>query len=177
MTMFMATRALRAYPSWSRPFIHWFLPACRTCRAEVKRARKILLQELDSRTSLKKEAATGSGQAKGKYEDTITWVEEAQAGRAYDPVGTQLGMAMAAVVTTSELLKQALIEICTHSELIVPLRDEILASVRAHGWTTAGLFNMQLLDSVVKETQRLNPGSEGMLALTSLWLPTLLTRY
>ncbi|KAF2451828.1 cytochrome P450 [Karstenula rhodostoma CBS 690.94] len=160
MTMFMAARALRTCPSWTRPFIHWLLPACRTCRAEVKRARRILQQELEKRAIQKKEAASDQGQVPEKREDAITWVEEVTAGRAYGPVGMQLGMSMAAVVTTSELLKQALINICAHPELVEPLRDEIETSVRAHGWTTAGLFNMQLLDSVITETQRLNPLAE-----------------
>ncbi|OAG08623.1 cytochrome P450 [Paraphaeosphaeria sporulosa] len=160
MTMFMATRALRSCPSWTRPFVHWFLPACRNCRAEVKCARQLLQQELDKRAIEKREAASCQDQASVKPEDSITWVEEATAGRSYDAVGMQLGMSMAAIVTTSELLKQALTNICAHPELVAPLRDEIEASVRAHGWTTAGLFNVQLLDSVIKETQRLNPLAE-----------------
>lgn len=77
---------------------------------------------------------------------------------------------MAAVVTTSELLKQALINVCAHTDLVEPLRDEINVSVRANGWTTAGLFNMSLLDSVIKETQRLNPLAQGMLQLRKLKL-------
>jgi len=167
VTMFMATRALRAWPRWTRPFVHWFLPACRSCRAEVKRARRILRKEMHERAN-QKEQALFEGNSPRKYEDTITWMEGIRSGRSYDAVAAQLGFAMAALVTTSELLKQVLINVCVHSELIEPLRKEIENSVRAHGWTIAGLFNMQLLDSFIKETQRLSPGSEGGFHLSLL---------
>lgn len=64
--------------------------------------------------------------------------------------------------TTSELLKQALLDIRMHPDLIPALRDEAQKAVEESGWTTAGVFKMQLLDSAVKETQRLKPGSLGM---------------
>ena len=67
---------------------------------------------------------------------------------------------MAAVVTTSELLKQTLIEICSH-ELMIPLREEVEAVVHEPGWSPAALTNMRLLDSVIKETQRLNSAVIG----------------
>ncbi|KAK1807253.1 hypothetical protein LTR12_018403, partial [Friedmanniomyces endolithicus] len=35
---------------------------------------------------------------------------------------------------------------------------EVTAATEEHGFTTAGLYNMKLLDSVIKETQRLKPG-------------------
>jgi hypothetical protein len=167
VTMFMATRALRACPAWTRSFMHWFLPACRKCRGEVKRARRILEQELHRRGNKQKQALNEDYTPK-RYDDTITWMEEIAAGRPYDPVAAQLGISMAAIVTTSELLKQVLVDICSHTELIEPLREEIQDAVRAHGWTTAGLFNMPLLDSVVKESQRLNPLSEGIVQQLSV---------
>ncbi|KAE9374069.1 cytochrome P450 [Stipitochalara longipes BDJ] len=144
MTVFLAARALRPWPRWLRPFVQWFLPACKSCRAEVKRAREVLHK------SLAKRAAEGK-----EYDDSISWFSEIAAGQSYDPVAAQLGMSMAAVVTTSELLKQTLIEICSH-ELMIPLRKEVEAVVHEHGWSPAALTNMRLLDSVIKETQRLN---------------------
>ncbi|CAF3447089.1 unnamed protein product [Fusarium graminearum] len=144
MTVFLAARALRQWPRWLRPLIQWFLPACKSCRAEVKRAREVLEKNLAKRAAEGKE-----------HDDSITWFSEIAAGKSYDPVAAQLGMSMAAVVTTSELLKQTVIEICSH-DLITPLREEIEAVVHEHGWSPAALTNMRLLDSVIKETQRMN---------------------
>lgn len=80
-------------------------------------------------------------------------------GPPLDPAATQLSFAISALHTTTELLKQAILDVAAHPELIEPLREEIKAVVNERGWTTAGLFKMRLLDSVVKETQRLKPGS------------------
>lgn len=149
MTVFLAARALRPWPRWLRPIVQWFLPACKSCRAEVKRAREVLHKSLAKRAAEDKE-----------YDDSISWFSEIAAGQRYDPVAAQLGMSLAAVVTTSELLKQTLIEICSHG-LIIPLREEMEAVVHKHGWSPAALTNMRLLDSVIKETQRLNSAVIG----------------
>lgn len=151
MTVFLAARALRQWPRWLRPLVQWFLPACKSCRAEVKRAREVLEK------TLAKRAADGK-----EHDDSITWFSEIAAGKSYDPVAAQLGMSMAAVVTTSELLKQTVIEICSH-DLIAPLREEIEAVVHEHGWSPAALTNMRLLDSIIKETQRMNSAVIGKL--------------
>jgi len=68
---------------------------------------------------------------------------------------------ISALHTTTELLKQTLWSICTHPELIQPIRDEIENAIRENGWTTAGVIKMRLLDSIVKESQRLKPVGLG----------------
>lgn len=149
MTVFLAARALRAWPRLLRPIVQWFLPACKSCRAEVQRAREVLHKNLAKRAAEDKE-----------HDDSISWFGEIAGGKSYDPVAAQLGMSMAAVVTTSELLKQTIIEICAH-DLVAPLREEVEAVVAEHGWSPAALTNMRLLDSVIKETQRLNSAVIG----------------
>jgi cytochrome P450 len=162
MNAFMAIRALRAWPEFMRPFVHWFLPECVKCREHVRLARSMLQSVLDKRARAR-EAALAEGRTPEKYEDTIAWMEEAAAGRPFDAVAAQLAFAMSAMHTTSELLKQTVLDICKNPELIQSIRDEVDAAISESGWTTAGLFKMQLLDSVVKESQRLKPGSLGEL--------------
>ncbi|KAK1035426.1 hypothetical protein LTR74_018885, partial [Friedmanniomyces endolithicus] len=70
----------------------------------------------------------------------------------------QLGLAISSIHTTTQLLTQTLIDMCMHPALLEPLRKEVTAATEEHGFTTAGLYNMKLLDSVIKETQRLKPG-------------------
>ncbi|KAF3483805.1 cytochrome P450 [Arthroderma uncinatum] len=86
------------------------------------------------------------------------WLRDAAAGRSLDHTAAQLAFAVSALHTTTELLKQTLLDICTHPKLIQPIRDEVSEALKEDGWTTAGLFKMQLLDSVIKESQRLKPG-------------------
>jgi len=48
-------------------------------------------------------------------------------------------------------------------ELIAELRNEVKTSLEANGgiMTTHALYEMKLLDSFMKESQRMNPGNLG----------------
>ncbi|THC98101.1 hypothetical protein EYZ11_002453 [Aspergillus tanneri] len=157
LTFFYSVRALRHWPGFLRPVIHWVVPECRRARYQVRRAHDILTPVLESRAAMKQ--AANAENCSLKFDDSIEWMEEVARGRSFDPVAAQLGMAMGALHTTTELIKQTILDICMHSELIQTLREEIMNAVGESGWTTAGLFKMKLLDSVIKETQRLKPGA------------------
>ncbi|KAI9039701.1 cytochrome P450 [Aspergillus affinis] len=156
VAFFNSVRALRNWPKFLHPVIHWVLPDCQKVRGQVRLARRILTPVLEERTATKKSAETKGH--KLKFDDTIEWTEEVAKGRPYDPIAIQLGLAMGALHTTTQLMQQAILDICAHQDLIKPLREEIAHAVQESGWTTAGLFKMKLLDSVIKETQRLKPG-------------------
>ncbi|KXG49543.1 Cytochrome P450 [Penicillium griseofulvum] len=154
---FMGVRSLRAWPAFLRPLVHWFLPELRKCRQQLRLAR-LILQPIFDRRGYGKSRSISPDKVE-KCEDTIRWLEEIAAGRPYDAAAAQIAFAISAMHTTSELLKQTLLDICMHPELIPVLRDEAQKAVEESGWTTAAVFKMQLLDSAVKETQRLKPGS------------------
>ncbi|KAJ5375854.1 Cytochrome P450 [Penicillium concentricum] len=173
---FMGVRALRAWPAFLRPLVHWFLPELRKCRQQIRLARVMLQPIFDRRVYGQSESSEGDKSE--KFEDTIQWLEEIAAGRPYDAAASQIAFSISAMHTTSELLKQAMLDICMHPELIPALRDEAQKAVEESGWTTAGVFKMQLLDSAVKETLRLKPGSLVNLerkALQDIILPNGLT--
>ncbi|KAL2009416.1 hypothetical protein VTN00DRAFT_5223 [Thermoascus crustaceus] len=159
INMFQSVRVLRSWSDFLRPLVHWFLPECRKCRQQARLVRSMLKPLFERRARAKAAAAGGQKTSSKDSENTIDWIEQATARRPLDAVGAQLGFAIAALHTTTELLRQTLLDICAHPELIQPIRDEVKRAVDESGWTTAGLFKMQLLDSVIKETQRLKPGS------------------
>lgn len=163
MNTFMGIRSLRAWPAFLRPLVHWFLPELRKCRRQLRLAR-LMLQPIFDRRGYGQSHSTKPDQIEN-CEDTIQWLEELAAGRPYDAAAAQIAFAISAMHTTSELVKQALLDICMHPDLIRVLRDEAQKAIEESGWTTAGVFKMQLLDSAVKETQRLKPGSLGMCLL------------
>lgn len=162
VNLFGGVRALRTWPSFTRPLVHWFLPQCRKCREQVNLARTLLRPTLEKREMAKREAEA-KGVSPPKYEDTIFWMQELANRRkeSNDPAATQLAFAISSMHTTSQLMDQVLVDICTHFELIQPLRDELEAALQETNgvWTTATTFKMPLMDSVIKETQRLKPGS------------------
>ncbi|KAJ5822380.1 Cytochrome P450 [Penicillium robsamsonii] len=176
LNTFMGVRALRAWPAVLRPLVHWFLPELRKCRQQVRLAR-VMLQPIFDRRKYGKYQSNEPGKRE-KFQDTIQWLEEVAAGRPYDAAASQIAFAISAMHTTSDLLKQAILDICMHPDLIPVLRDEAHKAVEESGWTTAGLFKMQLLDSAIKETLRLKPGSLVNLerkALKDVTLPNGLT--
>ncbi|KAJ5369475.1 hypothetical protein N7509_014087 [Penicillium cosmopolitanum] len=157
LNTFMGVRSLRAWPAFLRPIVHWFLPELKQCRKQMRLARS-MLQPIFEQRAYSKSTSSESHKAE-KFDDTIQWLEEVAAGRPYDAAAAQIAFAISAMHTTSELLKQALLDICMHPELIPDIRYEASKAVEDSGWSTAGVFKMKLLDSVVKETQRLKPGS------------------
>ena len=46
-------------------------------------------------------------------------------------------------------------------EILEPLRKEIVDTLQQHGWKKAALYNMKLLESVNRESQRLKPVTNG----------------
>jgi cytochrome P450 len=152
---FMAAEELRMCPAAARPIVHWFLPRCRRLRAQVRAARRIMEPVLEKRRQLRRRL-----QAEGKQisaiDDAIEWFDRAAKGRPYDPVSAQLILSVAAIHTTADLTCQTLIHLAQNPEICEPLRREIVDTL-LHGWKKTALYNMKLLDSVIRESQRLKP--------------------
>ncbi|KAK0702528.1 cytochrome P450 [Apiosordaria backusii] len=142
---------LRFIPKPLRFLAHWFLPSCQRARGHVKDARRIIGPVLERRRALKKAGNDTFD------DDAIEWFEREAQGRPYDPVVAQLVMSMAAIHTTTDLTVQVLSDLVQHPELMDALRQEIASALRDGGWTKNSLYNMKLLDSVIKESQRMKP--------------------
>ncbi|KAI1121147.1 cytochrome P450 [Nemania abortiva] len=153
---FLAAYKLRLYPKFSRPLVHWFLPECRLLREQYARARSIIEPVIRQRQQEKLEALA-EGRPVPTFDDAIDWADEESKQFKYEPATFQLGLAGAAMHTTTDLLSKILIELLSQPELIGALRNEIIEVLRAHGWTKVGLYNLKLMDSILKETQRVKP--------------------
>lgn len=110
-----------------------------------------------------KQAAIGRGDLPEKYNDAMEWMERCAKGRPYDAAIAQLTFSVAAIHTTSDMLVQVLYDICAYDGLTEELRAEATAVLKADGWTKTALHKLKLMDSVMKESQRLNPSQISML--------------
>ncbi len=162
VTAFGAAYKLRLYPKFLRPLVHWFLPECQRLRRQYARARSMIEPVINQRLEEKRKALE-EGLPVPTLDDAIEWAQEESKQFKYDPATFQLAMSNAAIHTTSDLLSQTILELLAHPELIQPLRDEIIEVLRIHGWTKTGLYNLKLMDSVLKETQRIKPIQMGKL--------------
>ncbi|KAI0398945.1 cytochrome P450 [Xylaria palmicola] len=156
VAVFNAAKKLRLYPKFLRPFVHWVQPDCRTARSRLSQAR-VIIQEVIDRRRAEKEAAASQGRPIPRPNDAIEWAEEESTNPSYDPAVFQIGLAMAAIHTTTDLLTKTLQKIVTRPTLIDDMRKEIIEVLTRDGMTKTALFNLKLMDSVFKETQRLEP--------------------
>ncbi|CAH0014500.1 unnamed protein product [Clonostachys rhizophaga] len=155
---FSTATSLREYPNWLRNLVHWFHPGCKALRAKGAKARDIITPVIKERRKARAESAA-RGEPPTFYNDAIEWLEEESKGVSYDAAVSQLSLAMAAIETTSDLLTETLLRLARRPGLVEELREEITNVLQAEGWKKTSLYNMKLLDSVIKESQRLRPGS------------------
>ncbi|KXH57510.1 ent-kaurene oxidase [Colletotrichum salicis] len=151
---------LRAVPLRLRPLLHWFSANCRRARESLAEAQKLITPVIDKRRAEKRAAAAAAATAAVSQDsvaplsnDAIEWAEDEAQGGAYDAAIFQLTLSFVAIHTTTNLLAQTLIYLAKESELIGPLRAEIVEVLKAEGWRKSALCNMKLLDSAIKETQ------------------------
>lgn len=148
-----AVHALGQWPFLLRPFVHWFLPEVRTIKGEVARARQILEPVIRKRREAN-EVAKANGEKTSKVADTIGWLDDMFKGEQHDAALMQLGLSFAAIHTTSELVSGIMADLCNNPEWFGPLREEMVASIKEHGWSKKALQAITLTDSLMKESQR-----------------------
>jgi len=150
VNVMLAMQALSVWPRFLQPLVHWFLPSCRRLRAQLREIRNIIQPLVDKRRA----GETGS---KKQSDNLVAWMDEMSRGRPFDAVLSQVASSFAAIHTTSDSFTQLLIDLSTDPELIDSLRKEVITVITSEGWKRSALQNLKLMDSVLKESQRLKP--------------------
>ncbi|CAG8135836.1 unnamed protein product [Penicillium salamii] len=153
---FIAAVALRQWPSFIRPLVANFLPACQKTRRELDEARSIIKPVLQARREAK-EATARDGRTTVRFNDAMQWMEDVAKGRPYDAAVVQMSFSVVAIHTTSDMLTQVLYDLCGKEDIIQALRLEVINVVREEGWGKQSLHKLKIMDSVLKESQRLKP--------------------
>lgn len=155
---FKAAVKLTLLPSFFKPLAARFSKDCNLVRQEIQEARDIITPVLEKRRALK-ENAKANGEPVPTFDDAIDWAENEHDGTPYDPAIFQLVLSFAAIHTTTDLTCQVLLLLAQNPEAITPLREEIIKVLKAEGWRKSALYNMKLLDSAIKEGQRIKPAA------------------
>lgn len=150
---FEAMMILCVIPRWLRPYIHWVLPQCREVRRALIAARKELDPHIERRQRNKAEALARGEES--PFDDAIEWF--AQGGSALPPADCQIALTLAAIHTTTDLLSQTMINIATYPEMFTVLREEIVRVLSVQGLKKSALADLKIMDSFLKETQRMKP--------------------
>lgn len=151
VTGFRAAEKLRLYPKWLRGVAQLYLPECRSLLGMIDRSRGIVGAVIQERRRLASE-----GRYHPAHTDAIDWFEEEAGGRPYDPAMCQMILSTVAIHTTSDLANETMLRLAQDQKLVKELRKEIVDVLQADGWKKTSLYNLKLLDSVLKESQRLN---------------------
>jgi hypothetical protein len=122
----------------------------------MREALGLILPVLKERQE-EKAAARAAGKTPFSYNDAIDWMEDTAKGRPYNPAISQLLLSMAAIHTSADMLTQVLFDIAGREDLVAALREEIMTVVRDNGWSKISLYKLVLMDSTIKESQRLKP--------------------
>ncbi|KAI0468424.1 cytochrome P450 [Xylaria cf. heliscus] len=157
---FAAVGELHRWQPWLRPVVQWFLPHCTAIRSMVPRSRAILREVVRKRTR-EAEAAVADGREPPSYNDAVSWVMSNPDAKV-EHGDFQLALGMAALFTTTDVLRRVLIEIARHQEIIQPLREEIRQQFKEGGLKLNTIFKLELLDSVMKEAQRMASALVGL---------------
>jgi cytochrome P450 len=88
-------------------------------------------------------------------------MDELSRGRQFDAAHSMIATSTAAIHTTSDLFSQLLIDLCKEPDLIDSLRKEVITVITSEGWKRSALQHLKLMDSVLKESQRLKPALIG----------------
>ncbi|KAI1086991.1 cytochrome P450 [Rostrohypoxylon terebratum] len=160
--MFVASRLLRAAPALFRPIVYLLLPQCKRLRQAVKDAHDLIDPEV-ARRKAAVDQAKAAGLKPPKVADTIGWMYEIAKGKEKDFVAGQLSLTMAAMHTTTETSCSALFDICEYPDVAQQLREEVIQVIGENGWAKTSLYKLKLMDSFLKEGQRVRPmGSSTM---------------
>lgn len=157
--VFAAIRKLKAYHYMLRPVAQYFIPEIKTLNEHKTKAREFLLPIIKER-----KAAAAAGQE--QPDDMLQWmINKQDEFKVSDEelADTQLTLSLAAIHTTSGAATDILSELVVRPEVVEELRGEIREVLDRHDGVinTQTLFEMKLLDSVMREAQRMAPINQG----------------
>ncbi|EXJ80589.1 hypothetical protein A1O3_06871 [Capronia epimyces CBS 606.96] len=158
---FTAAYILRLFPPILRPLLHWFLPWTRTLRKDVRKARRLIGPEIERRKK-EEEQDLKAGRKPKQYSDAIAWVQQAssKSGDYCDPIYGQLNYSLGAVHTTTVTFNNTLYNLIANPEYIDELRAELVTVFKdAKGWDKTTLNKLRLMDSCMKESNRMDPAT------------------
>ncbi|KAI5858276.1 cytochrome P450 [Durotheca rogersii] len=165
--LFVAAAKLHIMPRPLRRIASWLIPELKVLRAQIKEAERIFAPVIARRQEMR-HAAIANGWEVPKFDDALGWLErEATAkGLVFDAALVakfEIVVVAVALHTTIDLVQQSMIELAQRPETMQQIRDEVIYHLRAEGLSRASLYKMSMLDSALKETQRMKPIETVML--------------
>lgn len=147
---FLAARQLRLWPRVLQPYVASWIPQVYKIQKQLARADAMITPVIERRRSEKISV---------ERHDSIEWVEAIAKEKNIDywPAAMQLNMALSAIHTTADLITTTMYELVQRPDDIAALRKEIIEVVGTGGLEHVSLYKLKLMDSAIKEAQRIKP--------------------
>ncbi|KAJ6629856.1 cytochrome P450 [Mycena sp. CBHHK59/15] len=154
-------KLINLFPNLLKPIIG---PLLSPLPHAMKRARRHLYPLIEERLSMEAECGEPARDWDGRplallQNDLISWLLEhaPPAERTVHALAQRVLMVnFVAIHTTANSFTQALYHLAASPEYVQPLRAELAAAVRDAGWSKEALSRCVLLDSFLRESQRVN---------------------
>lgn len=105
--------------------------------------------------------AARAGEKPPVVKDWVGWLEEKSEGKPYNVAAAMVIFSVASFHSTTDFLCKMLCDLAQRPECIEQLQEEAAEVLAGHTWTKASFSQLQLLDRCMRESQRLQPLSEG----------------
>lgn len=156
------TDGFRLFPTYLHPMLGYVLPSRRKLQKCTKRIHEFLVPMINERRQRQAEGEELDG-------DIITWMMELANDREYPAENIAqryIYTIIGSMHTVTAAVVDTIYDLCERPEYLEPLRQEV-ADVLKHtdGWKRETGNKMLMMDSFMKEVQRLNPPSARMLVI------------
>lgn len=141
---------LRGFPKWAKPLVAPFFHNCRKLQTLYKHIN-ILLEPL-------REKLDGVD-LEPNPKNPLNFLYQKVGGRLDELVSTVIALCLVSYDGGGELFTHVLHSVFRDNQLVNDLRSEIINVVGKEGFNKNTLQNLVLMDSVLKETQRMHPES------------------
>ncbi|KXJ88150.1 cytochrome P450 [Microdochium bolleyi] len=157
--LFKAATQLRSWPLWLRPIGQFFVPDINSVKEHRRRAKEFLVPIVRER-----QASRAAPDGSEEPDDMLQWMLAKAEKFGNTDEGyiaeLQLTLSLAAIHTTTMTVTHVIYDLIAYCPEVIPeLQSEIRTVLADNGgvMTTQALFQMKLLDSVMRESQRHNP--------------------
>lgn len=164
MNSFKAAQDVRKWPESLQPIVHWFIPSCQKLRTEFDKCDALIKPALKQRRDDKK-TRIARGLEPEEHNDVMDWLEKTTNGQPYDATAAHLTFGMAGIGSSTDIAVKVLYNLCDQPKLMDDLRKEIIEVKSVNEWGKKAFSQLKLMDSVMKETQRLEPLTMGKYSL------------
>ncbi|KAK1229505.1 hypothetical protein PQX77_007428 [Marasmius sp. AFHP31] len=150
---FMASGKTSLFPRFLQPLVAWYT-------SPYKRSLKVGLKHLEP--TIRERVQKFKAGEEDLGDDMLTWLIQAAPKDSdkwltpEDLASRLLSLNVAAIHTTSQAFTHALINLASYPEYVEPLRKEIESCIEKDGWSKAAMGKMRMLDSFLKESQRVS---------------------